>query len=200
MTFWNAPERLTEHARMACLAALRCREAGHALSQSSDWQGLPPFETRFGLHQGKALVGHFGAHDRMNYTTMGDAVNLASRLEGLNKQYGTSIIASERIVENARAHFDFRLLDLVAVKGRTEAIKIYELLGEKGAGIAMRETVQAYEAAFHAYVARNFDEAIVILAQNDNDPPSAILLNRCHAFEETPPPGDWQGVHVSTSK
>jgi len=200
MTFWNAPERVTEHARMACLAALRCREAGHALSQSSDWQGLPPFETRFGLHQGKALVGHFGAHDRMNYTTMGDAVNLASRLEGLNKQYGTSIIASERIVENARAHFDFRLLDLVAVKGKTEAIKIYELLGEKGAGSAMRETVQAYEAAFQAYVARNFDEAIVILAQNDNDPPSAILLNRCHAFEETPPPEDWQGVHVSTSK
>jgi len=175
MTFWNAPERITEHARMACLAALRCREASHALSQSSDWQGLPPFETRFGLHQDKALVGHFGAHDRMNYTAMGDAVNLASRLEGLNKQYGTSIIASDRIVEDAREHFDFRLLDLVAVKGKTDAVRIYELLGQKGAGSAMRETVKAYEAAFEAYVARNFGEAIAILAQNQNDPPSAVF-------------------------
>jgi adenylate cyclase len=200
MTFWNAPARVAEHARMACLAALRCREASHALSQSSDWQGLPPFETRFGLHQGKALVGHFGAHDRMNYTAMGDAVNLASRLEGLNKQYGTSILASDRIVENARAHFDFRLLDLVAVKGKTDAVKIYELLGHKGAGSAMREKVRVYEAAFEAYVARKFGEAIAILAQNDNDPPSAILLNRCRAFQEAPPPVDWQGVHVSTSK
>ena len=200
MTFWNAPERVAEHARMACLAALRCREAGHALSQSSDWQGLPPFETRFGLHQGRALVGHFGAHDRMNYTTMGDAVNLASRLEGLNKHYGTSIIASERIVENARAYFDFRLLDLVAVKGKSAAIRIYELLGPTGAGRAMAETVRAYEAAFEAYVARNFGEAIDILTQNGNDPPSAILLNRCRAFQETPPSVDWQGVHISTSK
>ncbi len=200
MTFWNAPERVAEHARMACLAALRCREAGHALSQSSDWRGLPPFETRFGLHQGKALVGHFGAHDRMNYTTMGDAVNLASRLEGLNKQYGTSIIASDRIVEEARAHFDFRLLDLVAVKGKTDAIKIYELLGQKGAGSAMRETVKAYEAALEAYSARNFEEAIALLSQNDNDPPSGILLNRCRAFLEAPPPMDWQGIHVSTAK
>jgi adenylate cyclase len=200
MTFWNAPERVKEHARMACLAALRCREASHALSQSSDWRGLPPFETRFGLHQGKALVGHFGAHDRMNYTAMGDAVNLASRLEGLNKQYGTSIIASDRIAENAREHFDFRLLDLVAVKGKTDAIKIYELLGQKDAGSAMRETVKAYEAAFGAYLSRDFGEAIDILAQNDNDPPSAILLDRCRAFQETPPAVDWQGVHVSTSK
>ena len=116
---------------MACLAALRCREAGRVLSQSPDWRGLPPFETRFGLHQEKALVGHFGAPDRMNYTAMGDAVNVASRLEGLNKQYGTSIIASDRIFEDARVHFDFRLLDWVAVKGKTGAIKIYELLDEK---------------------------------------------------------------------
>ena len=92
-------EPVAEHARMACLAALRCREAGRVLSQSPEWRGLPPFETRFGLHQEKAMVGHFGAPDRMNYTAIGDAMNLASRLEGLNKQYGTTIIASDRIFE-----------------------------------------------------------------------------------------------------
>jgi adenylate cyclase len=200
MTFWNAPEPVAEHARMACLAALRCREAGRVLSQSPDWRGLPPFETRFGLHQEKALVGHFGAPDRMNYTAMGDAVNVASRLEGLNKQYGTSIIASDRIFEGARAHFDFRLLDWVAVKGKTDAIKIYELLGPKGEGSEMNGTVAAYETAFDAYVARNFEKAIAILEQNNTDPPSAILLNRCRAFRQTPPPEDWRGVHVSMSK
>jgi adenylate cyclase len=200
MTFWNAPEAVADHACVACLAALRCRDASHALSQSPDWQDLPPFETRFGLHQDEALVGHFGARDRLNYTAMGDGVNLASRLEGLNKQYGTSILVSGRIVERARTHFDFRLLDWVAVKGKTDAIKIYELLGKRGETGEIHKTVAAYEAAFDAYLARNFSDAIAILEQNRSDPPSAILLNRCHEFQKTPPPSDWQGVHVSTSK
>jgi adenylate cyclase len=200
MTFWNAPEPVTEHARMACLAALRCREAGRLLSQSPDWRGLPPFETRFGLHQEKALVGHFGAPDRMNYTAMGDAVNVASRLEGLNKQYGTSIIASDRIFEGARALFDFRLLDWVAVKGKADAIKIYELLGTKGEGREIHETVAAYETAFEAYAARDFDRAVTILEQNAGDAPSNILIKRCRAFQQTPPPEDWRGVYVSITK
>ena len=200
MTFWNAPEPVSDHARMACWAALRCREAGRALSKSSDWQGLPPFETRFGLHQDKALVGHFGAPDRMNYTAIGDGINLASRLEGLNKQYGTTIIVSDRVFEDAREQFDFRLLDWVAVKGKTGAIKIYELLGEKGGLGELHETIAAYEAAFDAYVSRNFEKAIAILEQNNGDPPSAILLSRCRVFQHAPPPPDWQGVHISMSK
>ena len=200
MTFWNAPEPLADHARRACLAALRCREAGRALSQSTDWQPLPPFETRFGLHKDKALVGHFGAPDRMNYTAIGDAINLASRLEGLNKQYGTTIIVSDHIFEDARAHFDFRLLDWVAVKGKTGAIKIYELLGEKNAKAVSHHAVVAYESAFDAYVARDFEKAIAILERNNGDPPSAILLDRCRLFQKMPPPADWQGVHVSMSK
>ncbi len=200
MTFWNAPEPVAEHARMACLAALRCREAGRVLSQSSEWRGLPPFETRFGLHQDKALVGHFGAPDRMNYTAIGDAINLASRLEGLNKQYGTTIIASDRIFEDARAQFDFRLLDWVTVKGKTEAIKIYELLGQKGEAGELRETVAAYEDAFGAYVKRDFAAAIAILEKHDADAPSAVLIDRCRAFQQTPPTADWRGVYTSMSK
>ncbi len=200
MTFWNAPEPVAEHARMACLAALRCREAGRVLSQSSEWLGLPPFETRFGLHQDKALVGHFGAPDRMNYTAIGDAINLASRLEGLNKQYGTTIIASDRIFEDARAQFDFRLLDWVTVKGKTEAIKIYELLGQKGEAGELRETVAAYEDAFGAYVKRDFAAAIAILEKHDDDAPSAVLIDRCRAFQQTPPTADWRGVYTSMSK
>ncbi len=199
MALWNVPEPVPDHPRLACEAALRCREAGRALAQSPDWQGLPPFETRFGLHTETALVGHFGAHDRMNYTAIGDAVNLASRLESLNKQYGTSIIASERIVEKTRGHFDFRLLDLVAVKGKSQAVKIYELLGTKSS-VARNETIEAYERAFAAYLARDFTGAIALLESHSTDVPSSILLCRCRAFLETHPPEDWTGVHVSSSK
>jgi adenylate cyclase len=197
MALWNAPEPVADHARMACLAALRCRDAARALSQSPEWRELPPFETRFGLHCGEALVGHFGAHDRMNYTAIGDAVNLASRLEGLSKEYGTSIIASERIVEATREHLDFRLLDLVAVKGKTQAINIYELLGARG---AMCETCAAYERAFDAYKARDFARAVEILAGNNGDPPSVVLSERCRAFLDDPPPPDWRGVHIFSTK
>jgi adenylate cyclase len=200
MTFWNAPEPVKDHAQRACQAALRCREAGRALSQSAEWRNLPVFETRFGLHQDKALVGHFGAPDRMNYTAIGDAVNLASRLEGLNKQYGTAIIASDRIFEDVNAQFDFRLLDWVAVKGKTGAIKIYELLGEKNSADHQREMITTYERAFEAYAACDFDEAIELLETNDGDPPSAALLDRCRGYQKVPPPADWRGVHVFMSK
>jgi adenylate cyclase len=200
MTFWNAPEPVADHARMACHAALRCREAGTLLTQSPDWGGWPAFGTRFGLHCAPALIGHFGARDRMNYTAMGDAVNLASRLEGLNKQYGTSIIVSEMVVKNCGEDFVFRLLDRVAVKGKSEAIRIYELLGQKGEAGELHEIVAAYEKAFVAYAARDFSAAIDLLSRQQHDAPSANLLERCRAYLEEPPPAGWDGVFVSKTK
>ena len=200
MALWNAPEPVTDHPRMACLAAVRCRDASRALAKTPEWRGLPAFETRFGLHCANALVGHFGARDRMNYTAIGDAINLASRLEGLNKQYGTSIIASESVVERARDAFDFRLLDVVAVKGKSDAIAIYEVLGNKGEAEGDREIVAAYEAAFAAYAARDFEAALAVLQNQRNDAPSAVLIERCAAFLQSPPPPDWRGVYVSVSK
>ena len=200
MTIWNAPEPIPEHPRMACLAALHCRQAADALARTPEWRGLPEFHTRFGLHCDTALVGHFGARDRMNYTAIGDAINLASRLEALNKQYGTSIIASQSIVERAREAFEFRLLDLVAVKGKSAAIKIYELLGARGDAEASRRCVDIYETAFAAYLARDFSRALSLLEENEGDAPSAVLGERCQTFLRTPPPADWAGVHISLSK
>jgi adenylate cyclase len=200
MTIWNAPEPVPDHPQMACLAALRCRDATYSLAQTPEWRGFPAFETRFGLHFARALVGHFGARDRMNYTAIGDAINLASRLEGLNKQYGTSIIASDTIVERARDSFDFRLLDIVAVKGKNDPTTIYELLGTKGALKQCRQVVSAYETAFSAYAAGNFERALAILQENSNDPPSIVLIERCKAFLQEPPPPDWRGIYFSTSK
>ena len=182
MTIWNAPEPVPDHPRMACLAALRCRDAARALAQTPEWRGLPVFETRFGLHCATALVGHFGARDRMNFTAIGDAINLASRLEGLNKQYGTSIIASEAIADRAREAFDFRLLDVVAVKGKTDAITIYELLGTKGAAEERQEIVTAYETAFAAYMDRDFKKALALLKENGSDGPSAVLIRTVYGF------------------
>lgn len=200
MTIWNAPETVPNHAQMACLAALRCCAAAHALSQSPEWSGLPPFETRFGLHRDTVLVGHFGAPDRMNYTAIGDGVNLASRLEGLNKQYGTTIIASETVVESAREKFEFRLLDLVAVKGRSQAVRIYELLGHKGERGEKAEVFANYEKAFAAYIERDFAGAIAILKNQNGDPPSSALAERCRAFLDEPPPEDWRGVYAANQK
>jgi len=200
MTIWNAPEPVAEHARMACRAALLCRDAGRELSRSAEWQGRPPFETRFGLHLDLALVGHFGAPDRMNYTAIGDAINLASRLEGLNKEYGTTIIASERMAKSAGEDFVFRLLDWVAVKGKSESVKIYELVGGKGVHEPTAAVVAAYEEAFAAYAAGDFSRAIRILEDQASDEPSRVLCERCRGLLREPPPADWHGVHVFKTK
>jgi PAS domain S-box-containing protein len=198
MTIWNAPEPVANHPQMACLAAVRCRDAARSLAQTPEWRGFPAFETRFGLHCAKALVGHFGARDRMNYTAIGDAINLASRLEALNKRYGSSIIASDTIVERAKEAFDFRLLDVVAVRGKSDPIAIHELLGAKGALEHCRQAVSAYEAAFSAYAAGNFERALADLQENASDPPSRVLLERCKAFLKAPPPADWRGIYTWT--
>lgn len=202
MALWNAPEPVEHHPRMACLAALRCRAEAHALSLSPEWQeqDLPPFETRFGLHCDHAMVGHFGAPDRMNYTAIGDAVNLAARLESLNKQYGTSILASERIREAVQNEFEFRRLDRVAVKGKKRPIVIFELLGLAGESALPRALVETYESALDAYVAGRFDAAAAALEAQLHDPPSAVLHARCLQYLADPPPADWGGVYVSLSK
>jgi PAS domain S-box-containing protein len=200
MAIWNAPEPVPDHPQMACLSALSCRDAARSLAQAPEWRELPAFETRFGLHCAKALVGHFGARDRMNYTAIGDAINLASRLEGLNKLYGTSIIASGTIVDRAKKVFDFRLLDVVAVKGKSDPITIYELLGTKGALEHCRRVVSTYESAFSAYAAGKFESALAVLQENASDPPSTVLIERCKAFLQVPPPADWRGIYISASK
>lgn len=196
MTIWNAPEPVADHARLACRAALLCRDAGRALAHTSEWQNLPPFETRFGLHCDHALVGHFGAPDRMNYTAIGDGINLASRLEGLNKEYGTTIIVSESMVKQAGDLFLFRRLDCVAVKGKSESIDIFELLDLAGVGGALPGIAAAYEQAFAAYLVRDFAQAMEILEKQLDDPPSKVLSARCRLLRSEPPPAGWRGVHI----
>jgi adenylate cyclase len=200
MALWNAAAPCPEPATHACRAAVACIESTRALYASAAWKGWPPLATRFGLHKDRVMVGHFGAPDRMSFTAIGDGVNLASRLEGLNKQYGTTVIASEAVYDEAKEEFAFRLLDVVAVKGKTRGVRIYELLGPAEQDGARTEAARRYEAAFAAYQARDFAGAVARLEGSDDDAPSRVLLDRCRKLIDQPPSDDWDGTHIATSK
>jgi adenylate cyclase len=129
MVFWNAPNPQADHVTRGCRAALAAKAAGDRLNGEFEAEGLPRFRTRFGIHVGEAVVGNVGSTERMNYTALGNTVNLAARLEGLNKQVGTTILASEDVYLRVRDQFTFRAFDAVVAKGMTKETRIFELLG-----------------------------------------------------------------------
>jgi adenylate cyclase len=200
MALWNTPNPCERHAERACEAALACREATEALYASPSWAGLAPWRTRFGIHRAEVNVGHFGAPDRMSFTAMGDGVNLASRLESLNKQYGTCILVSASVEEQARDRFHFRRVDRVAVKGKREGVEIFELLGRRDAATLRPAFAAGYEQALEAYFARRFDDALAILDGCRDDPPSRVLAARCRQFRLEGPPAGWNGIYVAKEK
>ena len=200
MVLWNTPTPLPNHAQIACQAILDCTSALQELFASSQWQGLPRFETRFGLHKDQVMVGYFGAPDRLNFTALGNGVNIASRLEGLNKYYGTTIIVSETIYKAAQDNFIFRLLDFVKLKGETEKISVYELIGKSGEKPEMRSIISQYAQALEAYRQCLFMDAIHLLQEQLHDEPSRILSDRCSQFLQSPPPDFWDGSFVFVEK
>ena len=129
MVFWNAPNPQPDHVACACRAALAAQAAGERLNAEFEAEGLKPFVTRFGIHVGEAVVGNVGSAERMNYTALGNAVNLAARLEGLNKQVGTTILASEDVYLRVHDQFEFRAFDAVVAKGMSRETRIYGLVG-----------------------------------------------------------------------
>jgi adenylate cyclase len=147
------------------------------------------------------MVGHFGAPTRLSYTALGDGVNLAARLEPLCKQYGVVVLVSEAVARAASDELAFRRVDRVAVKGKTEGIDVYELLGKKGEDAPHLERARRYEEAFEAYLARDFVRAVEVLTpQAEEDGPSAVLLARCRVMRDAPPPVGWGGILVASSK
>jgi adenylate cyclase len=199
MALWNVPAPLEGHAARACHAALRCVAAAEALFSSPEWAERPRLRTRFGLHRARVMVGHFGAPDRLSYTALGDGVNLAARLEGLNKLYGTTALVSEALRDAAGDAFAWRLLDRVAVKGKTQGVRIYELRGPAGTPLAA--CVTAYEDALAAHWRRDFAAALGLLAPHvASDPPSAALAERCRRLLADAPPPDWDGVFTASVK
>jgi adenylate cyclase len=198
MAMWNAPTPTPGHAEKACRAALACAEATARLYASPQWQGLPPLVTRFGIHKDTVMVGHFGAPDRMSFTALGDGVNLASRLESLCKQYDVTVLVSQAVVDEARHAFVFRGVDVVAVKGKSQGVRVYELLGP--VGMALPPEMAVHQAALGAYLQRDFARACQLLAPQLHDGPSRVLSERCSHLSMHPPPPGWDGVWVATSK
>jgi adenylate cyclase len=129
MVFWNAPNPQADHVARACRAVLAAKAANARLNAEFEADGLKPFITRFGIHVGEAVVGNVGSTERMNYTALGNTVNLAARLEGLNKETGTTVLVSEDVYRRVEGLFKFRALDAVVAKGMTKETRIFELRG-----------------------------------------------------------------------
>jgi len=200
MSFWGAPNPVVEHAESACRAALQCRHFLESLERESARKGEPVFRTRIGINSGEMIVGNMGFDERMDYTVIGDHVNLASRLEGLNKVYGTQILISEHTHSLVRGEFEARRLDIVAVKGRSRGVGVYELISEKGKlDSGLKSFIDLFNEGFGYYLKNEWGEAVRVFQEtcrrNPLDTPSQILLQRCQAYQmgDLPPEG-WAGV------
>lgn len=208
MAFWGAPEPLADHAALAVRTALRNQARLEKLRNGWRERGLPELSARIGLHTGHTVVGNIGSSQRLNYTTLGDAVNVASRLEGLNKLYGTGILISDRTREAAGKELLARPIDWVGVAGREKPLMIYEPLGFAAEMEAeerqFKERLQTYaERALSAYRLGHWPEAgdafSALARMQGRDPASELMLARCRVLAKNPPRAHWDGV-FRTSK
>ena len=219
MAFWNAPLDVKNHAHQACESALAMRRALDELNTERQTEAtnenIPfmPLNVGIGINCGDCLVGNMGSDQRFDYSVLGDAVNLASRLEGQSKNYGVDIVLGEAIAKRVEDDFAILELDLIAVKGKSEAVHIHALLGDANLknsdGFALHRN--AHQNMINAYRAQNWDEAKALLDQcremsrpTDNSGPLDGLYDlyeeRIRLFRATPPPTDWNGVFVAISK
>ena len=203
--FWGAPLTQLDHAKRACLAVIDMQQYMVGYRKRLQEEGRPVLHVRMGLNTGDMLVGNMGSAQRMDYTMMGDAVNLAARLEGANKFYGTYTMISESTYRAVADHVEVRELDLVRVVGRREPVRVYELLARKGElDPSTGERVAHYDAGLAAYRQQDFPAALACfeqaLAIDPEDGPARTYRERCRAFLIDPPPADWDGVHQLTDK
>ncbi len=211
MAFWGAPFEEQGHAVRACTAALEMMKRVRELQKQWEEQGKPSLEIGIGLNTGVASVGNMGSALRYGYTALGDAVNLSSRLEGLNKDYGTHIIANETTYRSAKNDgFVFRELDLMRVKGKLQPVTIYQLMGRQadfdagGSAEDVRLQVDLFAHARQLYQHRQWEAAQrafqEILDKWPADGPSRVYWKRCQDYLFEEPPANWDGVFVMTHK
>jgi adenylate cyclase len=203
MAFWNAPVDQPDHAARACRAARDLLSALERLNVGWAQRGLPAISMRVGLATGPALVGNVGSTTKFNYTVMGDTVNLASRLEGGAKVYGTLSLLADSTVKAAGDAVPLRELDWLTVKGRTQPVPVYEVIpGEPTP--ARAEAYARYAGGLAAYRARRFEEArehfTAALEAEPDDGAARALLAQCEHYVKEPPPPEWRGEHVMHTK
>ncbi len=205
IAFFGAPVTYDDHAAKACLASLEMQEK--LVELRADWKrdGKHELYVRIGLNTDNVVVGNMGSAYRMDYTMMGDGVNLAARLEGVNKQYGTYLLISEFTYEAAKEHIEVRELDMIRVVGKNEPIRIYEVMGKKGevpAGIL--KAAKYFSKGLLLYRSQDWEEAAKYFAHANKlygkDEASHTFFERCKNFGKESPGADWDGVYQMATK
>ena len=207
IAFFGAPLDLPDHALRACIAAIKMKKLEIALNETVKENNLSPMPliTRIGINTGDMVAGNMGTANKMNYTIMGNAVNLAARLEGVNKQYGTWILASENSVRETDQRLLYRRLDRVRVVGITEPVRLCELIDMADLAYEQdKKLVTVFHEALDLFEKRNWKLAIncfdEVLAIKEDDEPSKLYIKRCKEFLVKPPADSWDGVYNMTSK
>jgi adenylate cyclase len=206
MAFWGAPIPQKDHAYRTCLAALEMQKRLAVLRPKWEKEKKPPLAVRIGINTGIMIVGNMGGKDRFDYTVIGDSVNLASRLEGANKQYQSHIMISDFTYSHVKGKVITRELDLIKVKGKNEPVKVFELLGTSDMQMTenQKQSLELYHEGLKLYRARKWEEAIAYFQQaftlDETCYVAQIYTERANLYQITPPPADWDGVFVMTTK
>ena len=215
VAFYGAPAPVKNHEIKSCHTALAMQKALEELrtkwKKENNWPDIVySMQHRIGLNCGRMVTGNMGSEMRMNYTMMGDTVNLAARLESSAKQYGVYNFVGENIYEAAKSHFAFRFLDFVAVKGKSIPVKVYELISDKNDILIENiNLIKLFEDGIDHYFKQDWKKAILKFQQSENledkfesrnTNPSKIYIERCKMFMENPPGKNWDGVWKMTSK
>ncbi len=205
IAFWGAPIPTDEHALLACKASLEMNRKMVKIRENLRKEGKPELYVRMGLNSGPMVVGNMGSRQRMDFTIMGDSVNIAARLEGANKFYGTYLMISEFTYEFVKDEVEVKELDLIRVIGKNEPVRVYELLAMKGELPGnLQKGRDLFEEALGLYRKQKFQEAKNMFGKVfefvPGDPPAKIYLKRCADFIKIEPPHDWDGVFQLTSK
>ena len=197
MAFWGAPLDDPEQSKHACEAAQEMQERMIALRAELQAEGLPPIYMRIGVHTGLAVVGNMGSEERFDYTAIGDTVNLASRLEGANKAYGTEILLSEATAAKVGHALQLRGVDKVKVKGKDEPVEVFTIDNDE-------EIVRLSGKGAAAFRAQRWDESLsywqVLLGRRPDDSVAKLYLERIAAFRASPPATGWDGSIALDSK
>lgn len=204
MAFWGAPYPQPDHPENACKAALAMLKALEVLQAGWKAAGKPLINIGIGISTGPMLVGNMGSKRRFNFTIMGDNVNLASRLEGLNKEFGTRLIISEATYDAVKDKMLARELDFIRVKGKMRPVNIYELVGSRSESEALVAKLERFHAALESYRSGQWETAIgmfgELLRDFPDDGPTRLFVQRCWDLIENPPEGEWDGVFVMKAK
>jgi len=205
MAIFGAPVQYPDHAVRACKVCLEMMGKLHELQVGWREQGLPELDIGIGVNTGQMSAGNMGSIQRFDYTVMGDNVNLASRLEGINKQYGTNIIISDSTFEAAKAEVYAREIDNIRVKGKREPVKIYEVLGLGAPTQPHADLMGEFHHALALYRTQKWDEAAALFELvrtkiKPKDYCSGMYIERCEKMRHDPPGPDWDGVTTFTTK